>query len=70
MDKKKELVKEPNAFDDRRMYSIVGGDSKTYGPVSSDEVLRWIREGRADQKTKVKRDGSADWQELGSIPEF
>ena len=70
MDKKKELVTEPNAFDDRPMYSIVGGDSKTYGPVSSEEVLRWIREGRADQKTKVKREGSADWQELGSISEF
>ncbi len=70
MDKKKELVAEPNAFDDRQMYSIVGGDSKTYGPVSSEEVLRWIREGRADQKTKVKREGAADWQELGSISEF
>lgn len=70
MDKKKELVTEANAFDDSRMYSIVGGDSKTYGPVSSEEVSRWIREGRADQKTKVKREGSAEWQELGSIAEF
>ena len=36
------------------MYSIIGGDSKTYGPVTADEVHRWIREGRADERTKVK----------------
>ena len=70
MDKKKELVTEPNVFDDIRMYSIVGGDSKTYGPVSAEEVLRWIREGRADSKTKVKQEGSEEWVELSSISEF
>ena len=52
------------------MYSIIGGDTKTYGPVSADEVYRWIREGRADERTKIKPEGKSDWVELGTFPEF
>lgn len=52
------------------MYSIIGGDQKTYGPVTVEEVHRWIREGRADERTRVKEEGAADWQALGSLPEF
>ena len=52
------------------MYSIIGGDSKTYGPVTADEVHRWIREGRADERTKVKEEGSTEWRELGTISTF
>lgn len=52
------------------MYSIIGGDGKTYGPVSSSEVDRWIREGRADARTKVRREGESEWKELGMIEEF
>jgi uncharacterized membrane protein len=52
------------------MYSIVGGDGKTYGPVPPSEIERWIREGRADGKTKVKREGEDEWRELGTIEEF
>ena len=52
------------------MYSIIGGDGKTYGPVPSSEVERWIREGRADARTKVKQEGESEWRELGSIDDF
>ena len=52
------------------MYSIIGGDSKTYGPVTVDEIRRWIREGRADERTKIKPEGSGEWVELGSLSEF
>ena len=52
------------------MYSIVGGDGKTYGPVPSSEVERWIREGRADARTKVRREGETEWRELGSLEDF
>ena len=70
MDKKKELVGRENSFNDEQMYSIIGGDAKTYGPVSADEVRRWIREGRADEGTKIKPEGKGDWIELGTLPEF
>ena len=52
------------------MFEIIGGDGKTYGPVTSDELRRWIREGRADFATKVKREGEASWISLGSLEEF
>jgi len=52
------------------MFEIVGGDGKTYGPVTSDELHRWIREGRADAGTKVKREGQAEWISLGTLEEF
>jgi len=52
------------------MYSIVGGDGKTYGPVPPSEIERWIREGRADAKTKVRRQGEDEWKELGSLEDF
>jgi hypothetical protein len=52
------------------MYSIIGGDTKTYGPVSADEVHRWIREGRADERTKIKPEGKSGWVELGTFPQF
>lgn len=52
------------------MYSIIGGDDKTYGPVPPAEIERWIREGRADARTKVRRDGETEWRELGSLEEF
>jgi len=52
------------------MYSIIGGDGKTYGPVPPSEVERWIREGRADGRTKVRREGEQEWRELGSLEDF
>lgn len=52
------------------MYSIIGGDGKTYGPVPPAEIERWIREGRADGRTKVKKEGEAEWRELGTIEDF
>jgi len=52
------------------MYKIIGGDGKEYGPVSADDVRQWIAEGRANGQTRVQAEGSADWQALGSLPEF
>ena len=52
------------------MYLIIGGDKKTYGPVTADEVHRWIREGRADERTQIKREGGTNWEDLGNLSEF
>ena len=52
------------------MYLIIGGDKKTYGPVTADEVHRWIREGRADERTQIKREGGPNWEDLGNLSEF
>src|SRR5438876_2456969 len=52
------------------MYKILGADGKEYGPVNGDILRQWITQGRANAQTKVRLEGSLDWQALGSLPEF
>ncbi|MDB6112164.1 MAG: domain containing protein [Pedosphaera sp.] len=52
------------------MYKIVGADQEVYGPVTAEELRRWIAEGRANAQTPVQREGSGEWKPLGTLPEF
>jgi len=52
------------------MYRIIGGDGREYGPVTGDSIRQWILQNRANAKTLVRADDSADWRPLGEIPEF
>src|ERR1041385_5585528 len=52
------------------MYKIIGADGQTYGPVTAEELRRWIAQGRADARTKIQPEGSADWKLLGELLEF
>src|ERR1041385_6215831 len=52
------------------MYKIIGGDGKEYGPVSTEQLLQWIAEGRASNQTKVQREGETEWKPLAAFPEF
>lgn len=52
------------------MFTILGGDGKEYGPVSTDQIRSWLAENRANFDTKVKPVGTADWKRLGDLPEF
>lgn len=52
------------------MYKIIGADGCSYGPVSADELKRWIAEGRARAETLVQANGSPDWRPLSSFPEL
>jgi TM2 domain-containing membrane protein YozV len=53
------------------MYKIVGVNGQQYGPVSAEEIRRWIAENRANAQTLVQAaEGAADWKPLGSFPEF
>jgi Domain of unknown function (DUF4190)/GYF domain 2 len=52
------------------MYKIVGADQKEYGPVTAEELRRWVAEGRADAQTRVQREGGTEWKLLGALPEF
>jgi hypothetical protein len=51
-------------------YTIVGGDRQQYGPVSAEEVRRWIAEGRANAQTQVLAEGATEWKPLSAFPEF
>lgn len=52
------------------MYKIIGGDQKEYGPVSVEQVLEWVREGRANGGTLVQSEESDEWRPLSEYPEF
>jgi hypothetical protein len=52
------------------MYKILGIDNKEYGPVPAEIVRRWIREGRADARTRVQSVDSSVWKSLADCPEF
>jgi hypothetical protein len=52
------------------MYTIIGGDQKPYGPISQDQIIQWITEGRANGQTLCQAEGSTLWKPLGAFPEF
>jgi len=52
------------------MYRIVGADGREYGPVSADQIARWISEGRVNAQTLTRSEESADWKPLSTFPEF
>ena len=52
------------------MFSIMGGDGQIYGPVSVDQVKRWLAEGRANLDTQVRRVGEEPWLRLGDCGEI
>ncbi len=52
------------------MFKILGADGKEYGPVSIDQIIRWIGEGRANQETMAMRQCDTGWKPLSQHPEF
>jgi hypothetical protein len=54
----------------KRMYKIIGADQKEYGPVSAEEMRRWIAEGRVNAQTLVQGEGQTDWRPLSTFPEL
>jgi hypothetical protein len=52
------------------MYKILGADKQEYGPVSAEQIVQWINEGRANANTLARAEGSETWLPLSNIPEF
>ena len=52
------------------MYKIIGADGQQYGPVSSDQLRRWMAENRVRAETLVQAEGTVDWKPLSSFAEF
>ena len=51
-------------------YKVMGEDGQEYGPVSDDQIRKWIAEARLERKSPVKPADSRDWVFLESLPEF
>jgi TM2 domain-containing membrane protein YozV len=52
------------------MYRIIGADGQQYGPVTAEQVRRWLAENRLNGQTQAQPEGSTEWKPLGSLPEF
>jgi hypothetical protein len=52
------------------MYFIIGGDGKQYGPISGEDLRKWISEGRLNAQSQAAPEGGAAWQPLSAFPEF
>ena len=52
------------------MYIIIGGDGKEYGPVSGDDLRKWIAEGRLNAQSLAKGEGDAEFRQLDTFPEL
>jgi hypothetical protein len=52
------------------MFKILGGDGKEYGPVTTEQIKKWVAEGRANRETQVQQTGDSNWKPLDQFPEF
>ena len=52
------------------MYVIIGGDGKQYGPISAEDMRKWIAEGRLNAQTLAQAEGDIEWKQLSTFPEF
>ena len=52
-----------------RQYHFIGGDGKTYGPYSQEQMQQFFAENRVNPQTQVNADGGA-WQPASSFPEL
>jgi len=55
---------------DTRMFFLIGGDGREYGPVSAEQVREWIGQRRADERTMIRRQEDKEFSALGAWPEF
>jgi hypothetical protein len=51
-------------------YTIIGGDGKEYGPVSGEDLRKWMAEGRLNAQTLAKAESDAEFRPLSAFPEF
>ena len=51
-------------------YKIIGGDHKQYGPISGEDVHKWIAEGRLNAQSLAQAQGDIEWKQLSAFPEF
>jgi uncharacterized membrane protein len=51
-------------------YTIIGGDGKQYGPITTDDLHNWIAEGRLNAQSQAKAESDVEFRALSTFPEF
>ena len=54
-------------LDPQALFKIVGADKKIYGPVSGQELLQWMTEGRVTLSTLIQKIGNKKWQQVAEL---
>lgn len=52
------------------MYTVIGSDGKQYGPVGTDDLLQWVRDGRIVLGTVLIEHGSGRRLMASDVPEI
>ena len=52
------------------MYRVIGIDGQQYGPITAEQVRRWLTENRVNSQTLAQLEGTQDWKPLSSFAEF
>lgn len=55
---------------EERLYYLLGGDGRPYGPARQEVVRQWLRDGRLTPHSQINVVGQPDWQPLANLPEF
>lgn len=51
-------------------YAVIGGDGKEYGPITGEDLRRWVAEGRLNAQSLAKAESDAEFRPLSTFPEF
>jgi hypothetical protein len=51
-------------------YTIIGGDGKQYGPITGEDLRKWISEGRLNAQSLAKAESDAEFRPLATFPEL
>ena len=51
-------------------YTIRVGDGKEYGPATLNQITAWVREGRVNQQTEIRRSDMEHWAVAASFVEL
>jgi hypothetical protein len=52
------------------IYTIIGGDQKQYGSVTTDDLRKWIADGRLNAQSLAKEENDTEFRPLSAFPEF
>ena len=52
------------------MYKVIGTDGQHYGPITAEQLRRWLAENRINAQTLVQVEGSPEWRALATFPDF
>lgn len=52
------------------MYRIIGIDNQQYGPVTAEQIRRWVAENRVHAQMPAQLEGTQEWKPLASFAEF